>query len=150
MVDKEYFLSLFKTKANMDSDGMLSHIQGCITTDMNMDLEREVTDLEIVEAFCQMDPNKAPCLDGMSFLFFKENWDIVGLDMINFYNDIFSGKRKVVEVNDTMIVLIPKVKDPKDMTQNRSISLCEVVYNIISKVLANRLKPLLPMCISHN
>lgn len=49
-----------------------------------------------------------------------------------------------------MIILIPKVKDPIDMTQYRPISLCRVIYKIISKVLANRLKPLFLICISDN
>lgn len=63
-----------------------------------------------------MDPRKALGLDGMSGHFFKKNWDIIGLDVLNFCNDMFCGRRKVADVNDTMIALIPKVKDPKDMT----------------------------------
>jgi len=42
------------------------------------------------------------------------------------------------------MVLIPKVANPKDMTQFRSISLCNVIYKIISKALVDRLKPILP------
>jgi len=54
------------------------------------------------------------------------------------------------EVNHTNIVLIPKVDSPCKMAQFRSISLCNTVYKITSKVLTNRLKEIAPKVISQN
>ena len=52
--------------------------------------------------------------------------------------------------NETHIVLIPKVKNPKKITQYRPINLSNVVSRLASKVLANRLKCFLPKIISEN
>lgn len=71
-------------------------------------------------------------------------------DILKFSHDILEGKRDIKEFNDTIIVLIPNIKEPKDMYHYRPISLCKFVNNMISKVFANRLKLLLSGCISQN
>jgi len=52
------------------------------------------------------------------------------------------------EVNKTLLVLIPKVTNPQDLTQYRPISLCNVLYKICSKAMANRLHRILEEVIS--
>ena len=53
-------------------------------------------------------------------------------------------------INNTFITLILKVKNPERVSEFRPISLCDVIYKIISKVLANRLKPILNDIISES
>ena len=51
-------------------------------------------------------------------------------------------------LNETYICLIPKVKCPLKITEFGPISLCNIIYKIISMVLANRLKKILPEVIN--
>uniref|UniRef100_A0A8R7Q8S4 Reverse transcriptase domain-containing protein n=1 Tax=Triticum urartu TaxID=4572 RepID=A0A8R7Q8S4_TRIUA len=61
---------------------------------------------------------------------------------------VLNGGDMPVGWNETIIVLIPKVKNPDHLTQYCPISLCNVLYKLISKVLANHLKVILPDIIS--
>jgi len=52
------------------------------------------------------------------------------------------------EVNNTTIVLIPKISHPELLIDFRPISLCNVLCKIVSKCLVNRLRPWLQELIS--
>ena len=49
----------------------------------------------------------------------------------------------IKQLNRNFIALIPKVKDPEVLSDFRPIYLCNTTYNVFSKILVNRLKPLL-------
>ena len=68
----------------------------------------------------------------------------VGNDVITAMLDFLNTGNMRSKINFTHIVLIPKVKSPKRMFDYKPISLCNVIYKVISKVLANRLKIILP------
>jgi hypothetical protein len=81
-------------------------------------------------------------------LFYKNFWEIVGEKVTQEALNVLNGGQLPEGWNETTIVLIPKVKNPDKLKDLRPISLCNVVYKIVSKVLANRLKLILPDIIS--
>ena len=100
----------------------------------------EFTTEEVKVALFQMGPTKAPRPNGMNALFYQKFWHIVGDDVVSTVLDFLKNGNMLPEINHTNIVLIPKVKNPQKMFEFRPISLCNVIYKIISKVLANKLK----------
>lgn len=68
--------------------------------------------------------------------------------MWQFVRQSFSYGQFVAPVVDTQMILIPKTDDPSSFKDFRPISLCNVLYKIVTKVLMNRLRPLLSDMIS--
>ncbi|WZZ59796.1 hypothetical protein YC2023_059903 [Brassica napus] len=84
----------------------------------------------------------------MTTLFYQKFWDIVEDDLTRMVNQFLFEGTMAHGLNDTNICLIPKKTKPNEMTKFRPISLCNVSYKIISKVLCQRLKKILPQRIS--
>ena len=106
-------------------------------------LTREFQEIEVCKALKQMYPSKILGPDGMPPLLFQHFWSTIGgiftkivLDFLNF--GIYPPK-----FNEIQIVLVPKIKDLIRITDYHPISICNVVYKLASKILANRLKKIL-------
>lgn len=88
---------------------------------------------------------KAPGPDGQPPSFFQHFWSIVGPLVTDNIMTAFTTGELPEGLNETTICLLPKCPSPESLSQFRPISLCNVVAKVISKVLANRLKPLMPI-----
>ena len=119
---------------------------------MNDQLLRPFSWDEVESAINQMEPIMAPGPDGMPPLFYQSSWSLVGDEVCSAVLDCLNNCKIPEEINHTNITLIPKEKSPENITDFifKPISLCNVVYKLVSKVLANRLKVVLPTVVSEN
>lgn len=92
--------------------------------------------------------NKTPRSDGFDASFFKNYWKIIKKDLFNCILEFFINGKILKEIKHTFIALIPKSNTPTQTSHYRPISLCPMIYKIISKILVNRLRPLLDHLIS--
>ncbi|XP_050241207.1 uncharacterized protein LOC126690119 [Quercus robur] len=143
-----YFETIFHSGTYERMEECLNTVPQKMTTEITEELTRLYSVEEVKTALFQMGPTKAPGPDGMNALFYQKFWHIVGNDVCSAVLDFLNSGTMLPEINYTHIVLIPKVKSPEKMTDFRPISLCNIIYKIISKVLANRLKIILPQLIS--
>lgn len=125
-------------------------IQPCISLEDNERLLTNVSDLEVHNAVRSIGALKAPGSDGVHAIFYQNCWDNTKDHLKNLVDDFFNHNMSLKEINHTNIALIPKVNGPEIVSQFRPISLCNVAYKIITKIIINRLKPILSKCISKN
>ena len=121
-----------------------------VTDEINLLLEEEPLSFEIRDVVFQMHPTKAPRLDGFQALFYQKFWDVVGGDVVCLVKKWWSGLVDLKSINKTCVSLIPKCIEPRSLYDFRQISCCNVIYKIISKTVANRLKGFLGDIVSVN
>jgi hypothetical protein len=143
-----YFSELFTIGPTGDMEKCFQSLQERVSEEMNGELLKIFTKEEVEIALKQMAPLKAPGPDGLLADFFQNHWDLMGEEVcLAVLNSLNSGILPE-NLNMTHIVLISKKKNPTTVMDFRPISLCNVLYKLISKVLANRLKKILPIIIS--
>ena len=106
------------------------------------------TPQEIKAVIFELNNQKAPGPDGLPALFYKKYWDIVGTTVIEAIQSFFRSGQLLKEVNNSLIVLISKVKSPSSVNHFRPISLCNTIYKTISKLIVSRIRPILDKLIS--
>ena len=131
-------------------DFVLNFIDKKVTKDMNRSLGSPVTKAEIHDAAFSLGKAKALRLDGFSGLFYQASWAEVGDTVWLMVHDFFAGNTQLDDLNVTNLTLIPKVERPDHVSQFHPIGLCNFSYKIISKIIANRMKPLLDCCVSQS
>lgn len=81
-------------------------------------------------------------MDSLRF-FYKKFWHLIGDDIVRYCLEVLNNGKSIQDINKINIMFIPKVNSPKSMNQFRLISLCTILYKIISRTIVNRFKKVL-------
>jgi hypothetical protein len=99
---------------------------------------------EIWEILKSMRRNASLGPDGFNVAFYVSAWPWIGDNVTQVVTSFYTSGVLPPHLNDTQIALVPKKIACHLPSDFRPISLCNVVYKIIAKSLANRLKMHLP------
>ena len=103
---------------------------------------------EVDSTVKQLQAGKAPGPNGFTLDFFHHFWDLIQMEVGQVVEESCALRWMYPGLNATFISLIPKTEEANMLDKYRPISLCNIIYKIVSKVIATRLKPLLPLIIS--
>ncbi|PKU78251.1 Putative ribonuclease H protein [Dendrobium catenatum] len=150
LVIVEHFRKLYNPIIPMQNSAMVFPKGDPIPVHLMEPLIAPVTDQEIKDVIFAGPSSSSPGPDGFTFEFFKGAWEIIGFYVTNAVKSFFSGAQLPRCAKASAITLIPKNKHATDISDYRPISLCNVFYKLIAKIIANRLKCVLPHIIHHS
>lgn len=146
-IAERYFKNLFSS----DEIGVrledLVTIRPIVSQDQNVQLMKPVTIEEIRSTVFDINLGKCPRPDQMTGHFYQQNWESVNGSVIEMMHKFIDHGKLEANINKTSICLVPKVHKAKKMTEFRTISLSNVAYKIVAKILAKRLKKIMPFII---
>ena len=102
---------------------------------------------EVKDAVWGCGSQKSPGPDGINFKFIKTFWNLIKPDVLRFLDEFHINGIIPRGCNALLIVLIPKVANPQALDEYRQVSLIGCMYRIVAKLLANRLKKIMPSII---
>lgn len=105
---------------------------------------------EILDVLNILNADGVAGLDEFTNLFFQKAWCIIQDDVISAVWDFFKGSQMTRFFSCTCIALIPKCENPQSWTNFRPISMCTFFNKLVSKLMARRLRALLPKVILPN
>lgn len=148
----EYFRESFQTAApsSFNMEMGTNCVKRKVTTTMNEALSKIFIKEEVKVVLKKIAHLKSLGLNDFNPSFYQTYWYVVGDEVtsivLKFLNKCIFDKC----INFTYIALIPKTKCPTSASDFYPISLCNVIYKLASKFLANRLKQILPTIIFQN
>jgi hypothetical protein len=117
-----FYKHLYTSEGTEDMAAVLDTVPIKVTEAMNNSLVAPFRENEVKEALFQMFPTKAPGPDGFPAHFFQRHWDLCGAEVTRVVLRVLRGVDDPAAINNTMIVLLPKVASPEELGQYRPSS----------------------------
>lgn len=144
-IQKDCFVNISQTSLlqPIHMAAALANLPKRETREMNSFLDHKFTDGDVSKALAQMCPTKALGLDGLPVVFSQKHQSSVKEGVTTTCLHILNQGGSIAPLNHTYIFLIPKMHNPRMVIYFKPISLCNFIYRIVAKTLANRLKKIL-------
>lgn len=117
---------------------------------MSSQLDEIPSALEIKQAVWSCNLDRAPGYDVFNIRFIKEMCPSLRTDITQSVRQFFLTREFPTSINIAWVNFVPKIKNPTKLHDYRPISVIRCLYNIILKVFANRLKPVIGEVKSEN
>lgn len=121
----------------------------CRAENLNV-LEAPFSNTEVDEVIKNLPNNKSPGPDGFNNEFYKKCWDIIKSDIYNLCRAFHENGVCLRSINSSHITLVPKVDSPMTIADYRPISLLNSSVKLLTKILANRLQPVITKLVHRN
>ena len=153
----QYFKDIYCPQQSGQYDHPLEYIEQCaalgyakISDQDQLNLTTAPTEAQIRETLFSMGPDKAPGPDGMTARFLQSNWELMKRDITVAIQQVFQTGTTPAAWLASKMILIPKVKDPKTPKDYRPITIGNIIYRLLMKIIANKLQPHMGRVISKN
>ena len=120
----------------------------CLSEQRRDSLTTPVLKERVKRAVFSMKSYKTSGPDGFQPIFFKHFWERIGDDIWHLVHTTFNIGTINASIAETLIVLIPKESNPQRLKNFIPISLCNVIFKVITKDLVSRLRSFLVDLIS--
>ena len=152
--EKKFYESLYRsTKINPNSfkNSPFFNLESVTTLseEEKKSCEGLINEEECINALKDFDNNKTPGTDGLPAEFYRFFWPDICHDLLASYNFAFQHGTLSISQRRGIISLIPKKSKDKTLLENlRPISLLNVDYKILTKVITKRIEKVLPTLIN--
>ncbi len=142
---RRFYRKLYETEGcNQDvAEDNLSHVKKKLSHETAQKLNCAITEKEVVTALEQQKMEKSPGEDGLTAEFYMEFRELLVPELATLYNSIMVAGEAPLTMRNAIIKLLYKKNDHRHLKNWRPISLLNLDYKLLTKILTNRLTPYL-------
>ena len=151
-----FYANLYDKKVDHSDENLIDPFLSTMNTSKLTDEQRDLIDKQLTISKCftalkSFQKNKTPGNDGLTVEFYLAFWPLVGKCLVECLNFAHRHGELSTSQKQAMITLIEKKDKDKRLLKNwRPISLINVDFKIISKVMAMWLESILPFLVHHS
>ncbi|KAJ4441193.1 hypothetical protein ANN_11044 [Periplaneta americana] len=136
-----FFKSLYSASPTSvtDTDTLLKHVNRHLNLQQQSDLQLPITEEEILMAIETAPKNTAPGPDVLTYQLYKIHWTLIKDTLVELFNYIFDSGIVVESFSDGIVILLPKVTQPRTVSDYRPITLLNTDYNVPDKSIIHNL-----------